>query len=45
MLIALIWKFDFSPFMILVIAILNDGESQLHYAKHCPLLIGPGSFV
>ena len=26
MLIALIWKFDFSPFMILVIAILNDGE-------------------
>ncbi|KAL6907403.1 hypothetical protein ACP4OV_002442 [Aristida adscensionis] len=25
MLIALIWKFDFSPFMILVIAILNDG--------------------
>jgi len=28
MLIALIWKFDFSPFMILVIAILNDGELQ-----------------
>ncbi|KAL5679103.1 hypothetical protein ACJX0J_005488, partial [Zea mays] len=25
LLIALIWKFDFSPFMILVIAILNDG--------------------
>ncbi|KAG2650764.1 hypothetical protein PVAP13_1NG170214 [Panicum virgatum] len=25
MLIVLIWKFDFSPFMILVIAILNDG--------------------
>nr|XP_009399554.1 PREDICTED: plasma membrane ATPase isoform X2 [Musa acuminata subsp. malaccensis] len=25
MLIALIWQFDFSPFMILVIAILNDG--------------------
>ncbi|KAL2630277.1 hypothetical protein R1flu_014963 [Riccia fluitans] len=24
-LLALIWKFDFSPFMILVIAILNDG--------------------
>lgn len=24
MLIALIWKFDFSPFMILVIALLND---------------------
>uniref|UniRef100_A0A452Z3V1 Plasma membrane ATPase n=1 Tax=Aegilops tauschii subsp. strangulata TaxID=200361 RepID=A0A452Z3V1_AEGTS len=34
MLIALIWKFDFSPFMILVIAILNDGGSQLHYARH-----------
>ncbi|KAI3944074.1 hypothetical protein MKW92_005583 [Papaver armeniacum] len=25
MLIALIWKFDFSPFMVLVIAVLNDG--------------------
>ncbi|KAL8497723.1 hypothetical protein ACS0TY_021159 [Phlomoides rotata] len=25
MLIALLWKFDFSPFMVLVIAILNDG--------------------
>ncbi|CAJ2637773.1 unnamed protein product [Trifolium pratense] len=25
MFIALIWKFDFSPFMILIIAILNDG--------------------
>ncbi|GAB4841982.1 ATPase 9, plasma membrane-type [Ancistrocladus abbreviatus] len=25
MLIALIWKFDYSPFMVLVIAILNDG--------------------
>ncbi|BFI24653.1 hypothetical protein AXG93_4794s1080 [Marchantia polymorpha subsp. ruderalis] len=25
LLIALIWKFDFSPFMVLVIAILNDG--------------------
>jgi hypothetical protein len=30
MLIALIWKFDFSPFMILVIAILNDGELASH---------------
>ena len=29
MLIALIWKFDFSPFMILVIAILNDGGFKL----------------
>ncbi|XP_041998762.1 ATPase 8, plasma membrane-type-like isoform X2 [Salvia splendens] len=25
MLIALIWKFDFSPFMVLIIALLNDG--------------------
>ncbi|KAG6522505.1 hypothetical protein ZIOFF_019645 [Zingiber officinale] len=25
LLIALIWRFDFSPFMVLVIAILNDG--------------------
>jgi hypothetical protein len=29
MLIALIWKFDFSPFMILVIAILNDGGLEI----------------
>ncbi|XP_047951029.1 plasma membrane ATPase 4-like [Salvia hispanica] len=25
MILALIWKFDFSPFMVLIIAILNDG--------------------
>jgi len=25
MLLALIWKFDFPPFMVLIIAILNDG--------------------
>nr|XP_029151168.1 ATPase 9, plasma membrane-type isoform X4 [Arachis hypogaea] len=25
MLLALIWKFDFSPFMVLIIAVLNDG--------------------
>ncbi|KAJ7955597.1 Plasma membrane ATPase [Quillaja saponaria] len=25
MLVSLIWKFDFSPFMVLIIAILNDG--------------------
>uniref|UniRef100_M8B6N2 Plasma membrane ATPase n=1 Tax=Aegilops tauschii TaxID=37682 RepID=M8B6N2_AEGTA len=25
MLVALLWKFDFAPFMVLVIAILNDG--------------------
>ncbi|KAL0287760.1 UNVERIFIED_CONTAM: Plasma membrane ATPase 4 [Sesamum angustifolium] len=28
MLIALIWKFDFAPFMVLIIAILNDGSSE-----------------
>ena len=28
MLLALIWRFDFSPFMILIIAILNDGMSS-----------------
>ncbi|KAE8660277.1 Plasma membrane ATPase 4 [Hibiscus syriacus] len=27
--IALIWKFDFSPFMVLIIAILNDGYFAL----------------
>ncbi|KAJ0752081.1 putative P-type H(+)-exporting transporter [Helianthus annuus] len=26
MLVALIWKFDFPPFMVLIIAILNDGS-------------------
>jgi hypothetical protein len=31
MLIALIWKYDFSPFMVLIIAILNDGE----WDEHC----------
>lgn len=25
MLLALIWQFDFPPFMVLIIAILNDG--------------------
>jgi H+-transporting ATPase len=25
LLLALIWQFDFSPFMVLIIAILNDG--------------------
>ncbi|GAV72384.1 E1-E2_ATPase domain-containing protein/Cation_ATPase_N domain-containing protein/Hydrolase domain-containing protein, partial [Cephalotus follicularis] len=25
MLLALIWKFDFSPFMVLIVAVLNDG--------------------
>lgn len=29
MFIALIWEFDFAPFMVLIIAILNDGEVTL----------------
>ena len=33
LLIALIWKFDFSPFMILVIAILNDGKVAYKLAE------------
>jgi len=33
MFIALIWKFDFSPFMVLIIAILNDGKILI-YLKH-----------
>jgi hypothetical protein len=40
MLIALIWKFDFSPFMILVIAILNDGgfgHSNSIYMPNMPM--------
>ena len=46
MLIALIWKFDFSPFMILVIAILNDGgfghAVKLYTdVKHANVLISP----
>jgi hypothetical protein len=43
MLIALIWKFDFSPFMVLIIAILNDGEflvgAILKYIEHSLSLI------
>jgi len=31
MFIALIWKFDFAPFMVLIIAILNDGMRYQHY--------------
>lgn len=29
MFIALIWKFDFAPFMVLIIAILNDGKDEI----------------
>lgn len=28
-LLALIWEFDFPPFMVLIIAILNDGKCPL----------------
>ena len=33
MFIALIWKFDFSPFMVLIIAILNDGKIMSIYVR------------
>lgn len=46
MLIALIWEFDFAPFMVLIIAILNDGEissNNYHYQKitnsYCVFLV------
>ncbi|KAL7189910.1 hypothetical protein ACSBR1_039534 [Camellia fascicularis] len=29
MLLALIWRFDFPPFMVLIIAIVNDGLTML----------------
>ena len=34
MFIALIWKFDFAPFMVLIIAILNDGKDELSNKKY-----------
>lgn len=34
MLLALIWKFDFSPFMVLVIAILNDGMCTFCFSMY-----------
>jgi hypothetical protein len=34
LLLALIWKFDFSPFMVLIIAILNDGMSPYTIDKN-----------
>ncbi|BAT78249.1 hypothetical protein VIGAN_02090000 [Vigna angularis var. angularis] len=33
MFIALIWKFDFAPFMVLIIAILNDGSTIMTISK------------
>jgi len=42
MLIALIWEFDFSAFMVLIIAILNDGEQWLSFCinlKICLLFL------
>lgn len=32
-LLALIWEYDFPPFMVLIIAILNDGNVSIHYAS------------
>jgi hypothetical protein len=37
MLIALIWQYDFSPFMVLIIAILNDG--MYHCTVFSPLVL------
>lgn len=34
MLLALIWKFDFPPFMVLIIAILNDGSFFFSFLNH-----------
>lgn len=34
MLLALIWKFDFPPFMVLIIAILNDGMCFFSVLSH-----------
>uniref|UniRef100_A0A9I9CHK1 Plasma membrane ATPase n=1 Tax=Cucumis melo TaxID=3656 RepID=A0A9I9CHK1_CUCME len=34
LLIALIWKFDFAPFMVLIIAILNDGKALPEMLAH-----------
>lgn len=39
MFIALIWKYDFAPFMVLIIAILNDGELlRNHFVKNFQLI-------
>lgn len=38
MLLALIWKFDFPPFMVLIIAILNDGMFLI-FSNYSPLLV------
>ena len=37
MLLALIWEFDFPPFMVLIIAILNDGTSLSCFLHSCCL--------
>jgi len=39
MLLALIWKFDFPPFMVLIIAILNDGSWFLSSSKTPPIFV------
>lgn len=35
-LLTLIWEFDFPPFMVLIIAILNDGKSLSHCLHNHP---------
>lgn len=37
-LLALIWEFDFPPFMVLIIAILNDGTPLYHQVSSCRCL-------
>ncbi|KAF5796937.1 putative P-type H(+)-exporting transporter [Helianthus annuus] len=50
MLLALIWKFDFLPFMVLIIAILNDGSgfflpSLIFFVRKKPDLFLPLYFI
>lgn len=45
MLLALIWQFDFPPFMVLIIAILNDGLSFFFVFFLFPFLNGEGARV
>lgn len=35
-LLALIWEYDFPPFMVLIIAVLNDGNVPLMPFFFCP---------
>lgn len=37
-LLALIWEYDFPPFMVLIIAILNDGNVSNHVRSYSSFL-------